>query len=249
VAAAKGSPELVRLLLSFGAEVGSRSDGGGTPLGMAAFGGNLEVAKVLLEAKADINAQSKDFGPPLRSAILGWQADMVRFLLARGADPHWQEADGTGLLDLAIRSQGRINTGKDLPIVKMLLEHGEAIDYGQGRGRGTALHEAVSDGRQDLVDFLLANGAAIDARDRYGRRPLHLAVSQKNLKMVALLLARGAQVNARDDQGRTPMYDVRFGSGGIERRIKELLRRHGGKGAFGEPPGLVEDNGLQPGNK
>jgi hypothetical protein len=153
------------------------------------------------------------------------------------------------LLDLAIQSQGRVNTGKDLPIVKMLLEHGEAINYGQEREGGTALHQAVSGGRQDLVNFLLANGADINARDRYGRRPLHRAVSGKNLEMVALLLARGAQVNSRDDQGRTPMSDVRFGSGGIERQIKELLRRHGGTGAFGEPPGLVEDKGLQPGNK
>jgi ankyrin repeat protein len=201
---------------------------------------------VLLESNADINAQDRN-GPPLRLAVMYGQLDMVRFLLERGADPHWRGGDGTGLLDLAIRPPGRVNQG-DLQIVKLLMDHHVDINYGQGRESGTPLHQAVNADRRDLVEFLLGNGADIEARDRYGRRPLHRAVSNKNLKMTALLLARGAQVNSRDEQGRTPMYDT-WGGSGIEQRIKELLRRHGGTGAFGESPGIVEGKEIPPGNQ
>jgi hypothetical protein len=51
--------------------------------------------------------------------------------------------------------------------------------------------------------------------------------------MVELLIAKGAEINPLDKQERTPMYYA-WGDG-VDARIKELLRTHGGTGAFGEP--------------
>jgi hypothetical protein len=47
-----------------------------------------------------------------------------------------------------------------------------------------------------------------------------------------MLVAKGAEINPRDSQGHTPIYYA-WGPG-VSERIRELLRRHGGVGAFGD---------------
>ncbi len=103
--------------------------------------------------------------------------------------------------------------------MKLLLDNGARDDR--------ALHTAVGTGRQDLVDLVLQYRPDINVRDQYGRTALHLAVGDENIGMVQLLLEKGADVNARDSQGHTPLYDT-WGGGGHEKRIKALLREHGG---------------------
>ena len=61
---------------------------------------------------------------------------------------------------------------------------------------------------------------------------MHVAVDTKSVKIVEMLVENGAEINPRDSQGHTPMYYA-WGSG-VSEQIKELLRGHGGVGAFGE---------------
>jgi ankyrin repeat protein len=49
--------------------------------------------------------------------------------------------------------------------------------------------------------LLLDRGAAVDARDEWGRTPLHWAASTGYIKAVELLLDRGADINAKDNDG------------------------------------------------
>src|SRR5690349_17165338 len=53
---------------------------------------------------------------------------------------------------------------------------------------------------------LLDSGASVDARDRFGARPLSHAARFGHLEMVDLLLARGAPINARNLAGATALY-------------------------------------------
>lgn len=57
-----------------------------------------------------------------------------------------------------------------------------------------------------LATGLLDQGASVDARDRFGARPLSHAARSGHLDMVDLLLARGAPVNARNLAGSTALY-------------------------------------------
>jgi uncharacterized protein len=57
-----------------------------------------------------------------------------------------------------------------------------------------------------LATDLLDDGASVDARDRFGARPLSHAARFGHLAMVDLLLARGAPLNARNLAGATALY-------------------------------------------
>lgn len=57
-----------------------------------------------------------------------------------------------------------------------------------------------------LATELLDYGASVDARDRFGARPLSHAARFGNLEMVDLLLAHGAPVDARNLAGATALY-------------------------------------------
>ncbi|KAH0533253.1 hypothetical protein TsFJ059_001840 [Trichoderma semiorbis] len=72
----------------------------------------------------------------------------------------------------------------------------------------TPLHLAVQDGKADVVESLLMQGANIEAKDKYGGTPLFDAVRKGNEDMAKLLLDRGADIEAKNKEGRTPLCNA-----------------------------------------
>jgi uncharacterized protein len=68
------------------------------------------------------------------------------------------------------------------------------------------LFSAVDKNCLDLVTELLDHGASVDARDRFGARPLSHAARFGHLPLVDLLLARGAPIDARNLAGATALF-------------------------------------------
>src|ERR1700716_497626 len=68
------------------------------------------------------------------------------------------------------------------------------------------LFSAVDGNCINLATELLDHGASVDARDRFGARPLSHAASFGHLQMVDLLLARDAPINARNLAGATALF-------------------------------------------
>ena len=68
------------------------------------------------------------------------------------------------------------------------------------------LFSAVDGNCMAMATELLDHGASVDARDRFGARPLSHAAKFGHLQMVDLLLARGAPINARNLAGATALY-------------------------------------------
>ena len=86
--------DVVRLLLTHGADPDIREGGGLTPLHRAVFRGFYDVAVLLLDAGADVDARSTKKPEddmqlfdrtPLTQAATNGQVDVVRLLLRRGA--------------------------------------------------------------------------------------------------------------------------------------------------------------------
>jgi len=74
------------------------------------------------------------------------------------------------------------------------------------------LFSAVDANCLDLAAKLLDQGASVDARDRFGARPLSHAAKSGHPRMVDLLLARGAPIDARNLDGATALYFAAEGS-------------------------------------
>ena len=70
----------------------------------------------------------------------------------------------------------------------------------------TRLHTAARLGQATVVQFLLENGAEVDARNKSGRTPLHEASVMGRRAVVQLLLDRKADPNATDRNGYTPAH-------------------------------------------
>jgi ankyrin repeat protein len=81
------------------------------------------------------------------------------------------------------------------------------------------LFSAADENCTGLATELLDAGASVDARDRFGARPLSHAARNGHLQMVDLLLAHGTPINARNLAGATALYFA------AERGRVEVARR------------------------
>ncbi|WP_250296754.1 ankyrin repeat domain-containing protein [Wolbachia endosymbiont of Oedothorax gibbosus] len=98
-------------------------------------------------------------------------------------------------------------------IVKYLKDRGANIDIQNERGHNS-LHEAVENDCKEVAQFLLKNGAYINAKaEASGETPLHLAVKKGNVEVIELLIEKGANVNAGNKDENTPLHyagDIRI---------------------------------------
>lgn len=95
---------------------------------------------------------------------------------------------------------------------------------------------AAKAGRLERVLTLLAEGAAVNSRDRNGDSPLNMAASKGNEAMVEALLRAQADVNLANLAGVTPLMGAAFS--GKAQIVRQLLAA----GARPEPLDRVRKN-------
>ena len=177
----------------------------------AGYENNGEDACGLAAATAETICESGDLpANGMTRAELGaamlWKARQndlagVCEYLRRGADIEAQEDPQTYYNRTALM----IAAGRGyLELAKMLHANGANVNAKRGNG-WTPLHDATRWGRFAVAEFLLNNGADVNARGSgsvqgsgggWKATPLHNAALRDNVQMVELLLDRGADVNA-----------------------------------------------------
>ena len=152
---------------------------GATPFWVAAYWANSRVR--------DIRAGRGDAGGSVQVAASEASAEILRVLLAAGADLHRTTADGTTPLMVAAglgrstytprEPRGGRSLGAE-KAVRVLLDAGADINA-VNEADFTALHGAAFRGLNEVITYLVEQGADIDARDFRGRTAYRMAEGAK----------------------------------------------------------------------
>lgn len=237
-----GIEDTIRFLIEQGANVNAGGGRYGSALQAAVTFGSMSRVMLLIEYGADVTTQDTDSDNALLSSILSEDKDKVRDMLELGADIGAQPctANHRSLLHEAVRC-------KDRAILLMLCEAGGIMHLTTQDEYGlTPLHQAVVDGRVDMVKYLLQKGASADTKDFNGVSPIQSALRRHHKDIVLELFPRTlvdlppirasewrqcAYINDRSTviMQNSPRKTITFV------RISDLLKINGFKVAFDSP--------------
>ncbi len=107
----------------------------------------------------------------------------------------------------ALRVWRAVGSG-DVGEVRRGLESGVSVNWkNEDEMDRTFLHEAASQGRVQVISFLLEQrGVRVNAVDEDDATPLHRAAKSGSVAAVEALVKAGATVDARDYNGNTPLH-------------------------------------------
>jgi ankyrin repeat protein len=214
-AAAYGSLDAMKVLLSAGADVNAKNAFDATALLWSAH--DLAKVRLLVLKGADVNARSKQGRTPLIvAAAYDGGSEVVKYLLEKGADIAARDGGGSTALVAATEAN-------DTATIRLLLQKGADVNvagmfYEGATGGQTPLMNAASHGNVEVIKLLLAKGADVNATGtseglhvKNGQialgtyTPLLLAASFGSADAVKLLLDAGAKLNVQDVRGMTPL--------------------------------------------
>ncbi|XP_057306768.1 poly [ADP-ribose] polymerase tankyrase-2-like [Hydractinia symbiolongicarpus] len=213
--------DIVEHLLRNGADVHAKDKGGLVPLHNACSYGHYEVAEILVRHGANVNAADYWKFTPLHEAAAKGKFEICKLLLKHGADANKKNHEGNTPLDLVkdtfpdvidlLRGDvALLEAAKkgNLPKV-MKLATPQNINCRDTQGRNsTPLHLAAGYNHVEVAEFLLENGADVNAQDKGGLIALHNASSYGHVDIAALLIKYKADVNATDRWLFTPLHEA-----------------------------------------
>lgn len=181
-AARVGKSEMVKYLVSKGADVNARNNAGETPLDCAAYNGHIEIAGYLLSEGADIDARDKNGSSPLHDVIKISKVEMARYLATQGANIDTKDDYGkTPLHDAA--------TMGHLDILQYLVSQGVEINAKDNNGN-SPLHIAATTGHLEIVKYLISQGADVNVKNNSGEAALDRAVFGRHTKVAIYLYSQ-----------------------------------------------------------
>lgn len=230
-----GQLDVVKELLSAGADVTRRNLVGVTPLHLAILDGETAIAKMLLARGVDARIKDEAGETLLMLAARHGDGEMAAALIAAGADLNYVEPHfGQDALMIAVRAgkpsvvEALIKAGAELnhqnppgpePIWREPGAGGGSTGEGMirsgvppegqrlaGTGRMSALLYAARDGQTESARLLVKAGAKLELAEYNGITALVMAIGNDHHDIAQLLIDAGANVNASDWYGRSALW-------------------------------------------
>ncbi|QWE29585.1 ankyrin repeat domain-containing protein [Polynucleobacter sp. AM-7D1] len=185
------------------------------------------VNVVTLCLSSSLFAQSADQIDDFTKAAKFDDVSEVQSLLKAGISPNTLDPKGNPMLIVAIRDKSKkvtdlllanpttnVNLANksgenalmmaafdgDLPTVKMLVLDKKASVNKQG---WAPIHYAATNGHLQIVEFLMAHGARVNAFSPSETTPLMMAIGSGNEQLIKYLLDNGADLSLRNHEGYT----------------------------------------------
>ncbi len=156
-----------------------------------------KVIKLFSKSGFDINAKNQFGDTPIFNALKTDNQDQFTFFANAGADMSVTDAEGNTMLLYAIKNE------KDFSLVEQLASSNDIINQSNAIGE-TPFLVALTQGRKDLVSFLLERNADINVQTKTGLSPLWFALEQNDMDLFTQFADKGADVN-QVRNGETPL--------------------------------------------
>ena len=195
-AARIGTAEMVKNLVTFGADPNVATNNGLTPLHQAAARGNLEMVKDLVQAGADVNAIAKNGRTPIFYAAERGKASTVNFLLEKKAEINLVDEKGFTPLHCAASSG-------NVALVKFLVTSKKANFAATAKDGTTVLISGAK--YPEIVKFLADKMPNVNGVDKDGNSVMHLCAETADDETIRKLLYRSAKEDLPNKKGETPL--------------------------------------------
>ncbi|XP_057299481.1 uncharacterized protein LOC130630100 [Hydractinia symbiolongicarpus] len=159
------------------------------------------VKKIKKDINKNIKSESGDYlQPPLTIAASIECEEMLRMLIKYGASVNKHAEDNNGFTPLYKAAKASI-----LKNVKVLVEKGATVNKQINYFKYSTLHAAAGKVNEEIVKYLLDNGADINIMGEQGT-PLYRAVLYNKYNHAKLILDKGADINKHATTSGTPLW-------------------------------------------
>ncbi|MGD9133172.1 MAG: ankyrin repeat domain-containing protein, partial [Desulfobacterales bacterium] len=181
--------DIVKFLVSNGADVNIKDSYGQTPLQIAVHSDNTEIVVQLVSNGAEINIQNPIGKTPLHDAVYHGYFKIVKYLISQGAEINSTDIRGKMPLHDAV-------IDNNIEISKYLIINGAAVNAKDGDGKAS-LHYATINENLELIKSLVSSGANVNKKDKFNRIPLHYAADKGYLEIAKHLISKGSEIDTK----------------------------------------------------
>ena len=171
----RGHFEMARLLVQYGAEIGTLLFTAVSVTGDRLHA--LDMVRLLVDNNASLTDVNANGQTPLAMAVEGGELQTIEFLIARGADTSHVDTQGDTMAHRAISC----DESWCVDVLRLVLNPNKSEDNCMNRLGQTLLHVAVYENNESVVEFLLRRGVSGIVQDPSGRTPLLLAVYTRSM--------------------------------------------------------------------
>ena len=234
LATIKGSEDMVKLLIQFGANLNKRNGRGNTPLGLALHQSNVgkSICEALLSAGCSwkkgsiINVFQKLYPPFHIAAFLGhdFHLEFIETLLNRSKESACDKTDRENTSNQC-RIRPKHNLSISERVVDLTMSEGQELVNLQAVDKSSALFMSVLGGNLKIAEFLLQKGADPLITCCYGNL-IHGAVmaSNKAEEILNFAFQFDLPIDMFNDDGNTPLI---LSARNSNPNICEMLIKHG----------------------